>query len=120
MLKARGDSVCIVPQVLYEFWTVATRPPGANGLGLTTVEARHELHRLKRLFSILPETPAILPAWEELVSMHDVKGKNTYDARLVASMKVHHITHILTFNGADFARYPGITVLAPELVVQHT
>jgi predicted nucleic acid-binding protein len=106
--------------VLYEFWAVATRPDSENGLGLTTAEARDELVRIKRLFSILPDTPAILPLWEELVACHDVKGKNSHDARLVASMKVHNITHVLTFNGPDFARYPGITVLSPEAVVSST
>lgn len=118
ILKARGEDLCIVPQVLYEFWAVATRPPGENGLGLTTAEARAELTRIKRLFFVLLETPAVLPLWEELVAAHDVKGKSTYDARLVASMKVHNVTHVLTFNGQDFARYPGITVLTPEAIVK--
>lgn len=118
ILKSRGEDLCIVPQVMYEFWTVATRPPGENGLGLKTVEARAELARIKRLFSMLPETPAIFVVWEELVSTHDVKGKNTYDARLVASMRVHGITHILTFNAADFSRYPGITALTPQALSQ--
>lgn len=35
-LIQRGDIPCLVSQVVYEFWTVATRPIGAeNGLGLT-------------------------------------------------------------------------------------
>src|SRR5438132_1553235 len=34
-LVGRGDIPCLVPQVLYEFWTVATRPPTSNGLGYT-------------------------------------------------------------------------------------
>src|SRR5262249_46175376 len=34
-LVCRGDSPCLVPQVLYEFWVVATRPAAANGLGMT-------------------------------------------------------------------------------------
>lgn len=118
ILKSRGEDLCIVPQVLYEFWTVATRPSGENGLGLTTAEARAELARIKRLFSLVPDTPAIFPLWEELVFAHDVKGKSTYDARLVASMRVHGMTHILTFNAADFSRYPGITALTPQAIVQ--
>jgi hypothetical protein len=36
-----------------------------------------------------------------------------HDARLVALMQVHGITHILTLNGADFARYPGIVPIDP-------
>ena len=36
-----------------------------------------------------------------------------HDARLVALMQVHGITHILTLNRADFARYPGIVPIDP-------
>jgi predicted nucleic acid-binding protein len=37
-----------------------------------------------------------------------------YDTRLVASMHVHGITHLLTFNVSDFARFPGITAAHPQ------
>ncbi len=40
-----------------------------------------------------------------------VSGKNAHDARLVAVMKPHGITRILTFNAADFARYPAVTAM---------
>jgi hypothetical protein len=37
-----------------------------------------------------------------------------HDARLVAVMRVHSLTHILTFNTTDFIRYPAITVVHPR------
>jgi predicted nucleic acid-binding protein len=74
------------------------------------------LARLKALFPLFPETPAVYPEWERLVTTHQVAGKNAHDARLVAAMTVHGITHILTFNTGDFARYPGIIVLDPNTV----
>jgi hypothetical protein len=37
-----------------------------------------------------------------------------HDARLVAVMRVHGLTHVLTFNPTDFTRYPGITVVRPQ------
>ncbi len=42
-----------------------------------------------------------------------VSGKNAHDARLVAVMKPHGITRILTFNAADFARFEGIEAIHP-------
>lgn len=39
-----------------------------------------------------------------------MKGKNAHDARLVAAMVRHGLTHILTFNAQDFSRYRGITI----------
>jgi hypothetical protein len=40
---------------------------------------------------------------------HGVQGVQGHDARLVAWMQSHGLTHVLTLNAADFARYPGIT-----------
>jgi hypothetical protein len=34
-LLGQGETLCIVPQNLYEFWVVATRPLASNGLGLS-------------------------------------------------------------------------------------
>ena len=31
-------------------------------------------------------------------------------------MRTHRLTHLLTFNVADFARFPGITILDPLAV----
>jgi predicted nucleic acid-binding protein len=75
---------------------------------------------LRGIFALLPETPAVLPEWQTLVTVHSVAGKAAHDARLVAAMKVHGVSHILTFNTADFARYPGIYVLDPMAVVPPT
>ena len=66
------------------------------------------------MFDLLPDGAAVFPEWQRLVVTHDVKGRNAHDARLVAAMVVHGVDHLLTFNGADFARFPGLTVLAPE------
>ena len=41
-------------------------------------------------------------------------GKKAHDARLVAAMNLHGITHIVTFNSDDFARDAGITVIHPQ------
>ena len=38
-LRQRGHDLVIVPQVLYEFWSVATRPIEQNGLGMGPAEA---------------------------------------------------------------------------------
>ena len=117
ILNAEGAHLCLVARVLFEFWAVATRPVGENGLGLSASEARDELQRFRRLFQVYPDSPAILPMWEERVLGHDVKGKHSHDARRVAAMRVHGIDHILTFNGQDFGRYAGISMLTPASVI---
>lgn len=116
-LRKQGEVLCLVPQNLVEFWVVCTRPVAQNGLGLSPAEAQAELTRLKALFVLLDETPAVYPRWEQLVAQHQVSGKNAHDARLVAAMLVHGLSRLLTFNVSDFVRYPGITVLEPARVI---
>ncbi|HJT76516.1 MAG TPA: PIN domain-containing protein [Gemmataceae bacterium] len=116
-LPLRGDVPCLVPQVLYELWVVATRPVAANGLGFTPAQADAELARVLTLFPLFfPDTAAIFPEWRRLVVAHQVSGRNAHDTRLVAAMAVHGLTHLLTFNTAHFARFPGITVLDPAVI----
>ncbi len=68
-------------------------------------------------FVVLPDTADILPEWEQLVVEHEVLGKQVYDARLVAAMRVHKLTHLLTFNTADFKRFTNITAVNPQSIL---
>ncbi len=113
-LRAGNETLSVTTQNLTEFWAVVTRPMGENGLGMTVEMAREELNVIKRLFSLLPETPAIFEEWEHLVTTHRVSGKNTHDARIVAVMNLHGITGILTFNVQDFTRYRNISAVHPQ------
>jgi predicted nucleic acid-binding protein len=116
-LVRRGYTAHVFPQGYYEFWVAATRPVARNGLGMTPAQASAELNRLKTLFALLRDTPDVYDEWERLVIAHTVSGKPAHDARLVAAMNVHGVGHILTFNDADFRRFPGITVLTPAVVL---
>lgn len=116
-LPEQGRELHVVPQNLVELWVVATRPVEQNGLGLLPALAAAELTRLKGMFVLLPETPAIYPVWERLVIDHQVTGKPAHDARLVAAMLAHGLTAILTFDKSGFSRYAGIEVVRPADVV---
>jgi len=118
ILRSQGEQLCVVPQNLYEFWVVCTRPAAQNGLGMTAAETEPELVRLRGFFMLLDDTPAILGEWERLVTQHQVVGKNAHDARLVAAIQIHGIPRILTFNDQNFRRYPAIGVLSPQTVIQ--
>jgi predicted nucleic acid-binding protein len=115
-LRRTGESLHIAAQNLFEFWAVATRLPAENGLGLTTGQASQEIARIKTLFSLLPELP-LLHEWERIVAVHNVAGKSSHDARLVAAMTASGIANILTFNVQDFTRYNDIFVLDPRTVI---
>ena len=117
-LSFAGETLCVVPQNMVEFWVVATRPQAVNGLGLSVAEADAERQRLEALFPLLSDTPDLYLRWVDLVNKFGVSGKPSHDARIVAAMLTHNVTHILTFNGADFRRYAslGIVVVDPASV----
>jgi predicted nucleic acid-binding protein len=108
-----GNRVCVTAQNLIELWTVSPRPIENNGLGLTPAQADRILARVENSVFRLPDSDDVYPAWRRLVVTHGVSGKKAHDARLVAAMTVSGITHILTFNTDDFARYASIKVLHP-------
>lgn len=114
-VRLREDEPCVVPQVLYELWVVFTRPSTANGLGMDIPTARTELGAMIRYATLLRDERAIYQHWQRLVTDNEVRGKAAHDARLVAAMRRHGLTHILTFNADDFRRFPGIVVENPAL-----
>jgi len=116
-LHMAKDELCTVPQNIYEFWVVATRPISVNGLGFSVTQVQSELIRLRRLLTFVDETPAVFLEWEKLVVLHAVVGKNAHDTHLVAAMMVHGITQLLTFNKQDFLRFTNITALTPGEVM---
>ncbi len=112
-LIENGDRVCITPQVIAEYWCVATRPAANNGLGFTLAEILAEVTKIEAFLELLPDTPSIYPEWRRLVVAHGVRGVQVHDPRLAASMNVHGLTRVLTFNGPDFARF-GVEVSHPS------
>ena len=105
LLLRQREQVSIIPQNLVEYWCVTTRP-----------ETVRRIEAFKKALVLLPDNDLIFGEWERLVFKHQVLGKQVYDARLVAAMNVHRVTHLLTFNTDDFERYDGITVISPSSV----
>ena len=119
-LLRRGERLIVVPQNLYEFWAVATRPAGPppagrNGLGMTAVQAAHWLRFFRRRFTLLPDREELTTLWQELVERHVVTGFRAHDVRLVAAMQTYGITRLLTFNASDF-RGLAVEILDPAAV----
>jgi predicted nucleic acid-binding protein len=117
VLSGRGDEHVMAQQNLVEFWNVCTRPKSARqGLGLSIAETERRLTRLDSMLSLMVELPSIITIWRQLVFNHSVRGRQVHDAKLVALMMAHGIDTILTFNGSDFSRFPGITAIDPRTV----
>jgi predicted nucleic acid-binding protein len=109
-----GHQILITPQNCAEFWNVVTRPTTRNGLGFGVAQADRLLRIVERLFLLLPDDARVYPVWRRLVVTFGISGVQVHDARLAAAMLVHGITHIITFNTADFARYHGAGIVAVD------
>ena len=116
LLRTQGHNLYITPQNCAEFWNVATRPSQKNGWGLDLEKTARLLRLFERLFPVIPDCPDIYSEWKRLVVDFQVKGVQVHDARLVAAMKIHGISYILTFNFKDFKRYQveGIKAISPQ------
>ena len=116
ILRGRGDTIVVSSQNIAEFWNVCTRPPSARGgLGLTIVETDRRLRLVERVFEVIPDSATTYAIWRQLVTDHNVMGVQVHDARLVAWMRAWGISHVLTLNPGDFARYqPDVVALHPR------
>ena len=83
---------------------------------MSVTDTALNVRRLRHLFPLYRDERGIFDRWEELVTRHEVKGKKAHDARIVAAMLHHNLTHLLTFNDADFKRFTEITVCTPSEV----
>ncbi|MEC4818445.1 MAG: type II toxin-antitoxin system VapC family toxin [Scytonema sp. PMC 1069.18] len=116
-LLIQGHQVYITSQNIIEFWVVATRPVEVNGLGWTAEKTRTEIEQLLSQFPLLEETPQVFSRWLNYVTAYKVMGKRVHDARLIAVMLEHGVTHLLTFNTDDFSNREGIVIVHPQIVM---
>ena len=112
LLVADAD-LCYTSQNLGEFWNALTRRTNRNGYGLSPAQAHLRAPAVESKITLLPDTPDVHTEWRKLLVTHCVSGTQVHDARLVASMHIHGVERILTFNKRDFARFPDIKTVNP-------
>ena len=86
-VTAVGDSLHLVPQVVTEYWRVATSAASQRGgFGWDIARTDAEVRALETLYPIVRDTPAVFDWWRILVVGAGVQGASVYDARLAAAM----------------------------------
>jgi len=105
----------VTTQTLMEYWSVATRPAESRGgLGLRPQEAERDIEYFLALHDLVEEPAGLFEQWRILVRRYQVSGRQVWDARIVAVMQMLGLTHLLTYNTADFERYaPEIRAWSP-------
>lgn len=112
-LSKDGHKLVLVPQCLYEYHVVVTRPVQDNGLGLSETRAIADLDQLIAINHLMNDEPGIFQKWKSTVGQFKVIGKQAHDARLVAAMDHHGLTCLLTFNDKHFKRFTHLRVVTP-------
>src|SRR5687768_12504308 len=115
-LRLSGNHLVVAPQTLVEFWAVATRPVEANGFGWDSVRTADECREFLKHFPLLEDRPAVFTEWMNLVERNGIRGRRTFDARLVAVMQVHGVSRMVTFNTEDFLGFTGIQIVDPRTI----
>ena len=105
---------CCTSQNIEEFWSVLTRPADRNGYGMPAEAVLMRVRSLESKFRLLPELPSVHPTWRRLLLVHGVTGSHVRDAHLAASMIVHGVRRILTFNTKEFSRFSAVQPLHPR------
>ena len=117
-LTKRGAQLCYTAQNISEFWNVCTRPASHNGFGLSIRETDTRVQAIELLMALLPDNEQAYRIWRQLVVRNGVRGVQVHDARLAAAMQAHGVSHILTLNQPDFARYAPVNVVHPQAICQ--
>ena len=113
-LRVRNIELNYTTQNLGEFWNVSTRPASRNGFGLTVLETRRRFETLRRHMTLLPETEDVFHVWLRLLESHQVRGVEVHDAHLAATLEVHGVRNLLTYNGPDFKRFTHLIAVHPR------
>ncbi len=112
-IHGEGTTLVVVPQCLYEFYVVATRPVQNNGLGKSPADACQTIDTFLTFFRLLRDERSIFDEWQNLVKSHAVSGKNAHDARIAAAAIRHGVGKLLTLNPTDFKRFAEFQTVTP-------
>ena len=114
VLAGRRVRLCYTSQTLGEFWNASTRPLDKNGFGLGVAETDRLARVIERDFEFLADSQEVHDRWRGLLVLHGIQGVQVHDARLAASMYVHGVAQLLTFNIRDFRRFDGLRIFHPD------
>ncbi len=109
---ARGVHLGASGQILREYLVVATRPREANGLGLSTEDGVANVHAFLRHLHLYEENEEVSRRLRRFAVDYGLRGRRLHDANIAATMSAHGIRFVVTQNGADFAPFDGIEVVA--------
>ena len=112
-MEATVAPLWINGQMMREYLAAVTRPQGTLS-ALPMSVAIDQVRFFAQRFWLAEDGPQVREQLLQLLTTHPVAGKQVHDANIVATMLVHGVTRLLTFNVGDFRRFDGlITIETP-------
>ncbi|MHB1686387.1 MAG: type II toxin-antitoxin system VapC family toxin [Ignavibacteriaceae bacterium] len=112
-------SLCITPQVLFEFFSVITNPKRVDTAwdkekAVRAMEKYYYANQIKKIYPNTNDIKELL----DFLKRYEIKGRGIFDLHLVVTMLSNGVTRICTYNEKDFLKYSEIEVLNPKSVIK--
>ena len=111
---ARTDATTlfVTSQILCEFYSVMTNPRRI-ARPRDAAEALTGLSEMLAFLHVLPIPASTIDRLLDLLRRHPVTGGDVFDLQIVATMQANGVERIYTFNTADFAAFPELSIVTP-------
>jgi predicted nucleic acid-binding protein len=76
-------------------------------------EAMAAISSLLAFLRVLPVPAHAVDGLLDLLRRHPVTGGDVFDLQIVATMQANGVERIYTFNAADFAVFPELSIVTP-------
>ena len=102
----------VTSQILCEFYSIVTNPRRV-AKPRTADEAMTAIAGLLAFLHVLPVPAHAVDGLFDLLRRHPVTGGDVFDLQIVATMQANGVRRIYTFNAADFAVFPELSIVTP-------
>jgi predicted nucleic acid-binding protein len=106
-LRQSGVELWISRQILREYLATLSRPQSFTA-PLTASTLSADLIYFQAQFRIAEDGPTVTASLLQLINHTPVGGRQIHDANIVATMTVHSLQNLLTYNVSDFKRFASI------------
>ncbi|HEX8230710.1 MAG TPA: PIN domain-containing protein [Chloroflexia bacterium] len=107
-----GSDIWISRQIIREFLATLTRPQ-VFAQQASAASLRTEVELFTRQYHVAEDNADVTERLLQIVGSVAVGGKQIHDVNIVATMQVYGVTHLLTHNVSDFARFSQFITIIP-------
>lgn len=111
-LRTAGHELWISRQTVREYLAAMSKP-GALAGAIPMAALVADAQAFLATYRVAEDGPAVTTELLTLVTTTAVGGKQVHDANIVATMRAHGVSRLLTHNVADFNRFAAVITVVP-------